>query len=634
MKISIYSIFIASAISTRISTQSSRTPRIVNGSYAKVPEFPYISSIDIADGDAWRFCGGLLVTSKHVVTAAHCVYNGLFNTFPVGNFTVGYGQEDLYNIKQTNFNVESVVPHPVYERPFTNINDIAILELKYPVDMSVTSFAKIYDLPITDDMVPTAAGWGETEGPFDSLLKKANMFVVSNSNCSLYEREYTDNNGFAICLESDGISSPCSGDSGGPLALSYLPDAPVIGITSKSASHNRTFSIDCNYLETTWYFTNVFAHIDFISENTGVPKELLLYSTEGTAQEKDIEIQKITGSKREIVTPPEDSSSSSSSSSSESSSESSTESSSESSTESSSESSTESSSDSSSESSSDSSSESSSDSSSESSSAFSSFTTIPTTNSSSSTIPTTTSSSTTIPSAKTSVSFISSSKSSTTPSLSTTSSTTTSPFTAPINTTSINTTPINTTPINNTPLSTTSAMTSTTQVPVYKLCVDRYVIDDGYGNLYNCKKDDKICGRNSDGDTDCIVEPSWMRFCFNDILMFDNYNQRDCSLEGKKCGRIGQEKLTCIEKEPSMNLCDSSTILNYGNGTTVDCSLSGRVCGEYYVDGFACISKFSVKPFCIDDRRLLVDVNRIRNCEFTNQFCGITKDNKYDCVSA
>ncbi|OMJ22127.1 Coagulation factor XI [Smittium culicis] len=181
-------------------------------------------------------------------------------------------------------------------------------------------------------MVPTVAGWGETGGPFDSLLKKANMFVVSNSNCSLYEKEYTDNNGFAICLESDGISSPCSGDSGGPLALSYLPDAPVIGITSKFASHNPTLNMDCNYLETTWYFTNVFAHIDFISENTGVPKELLLYSTEGTTQEKDIEIQKITGSKREIVTPHEEISSSSSSESSSSESSTSESSSSESST--------------------------------------------------------------------------------------------------------------------------------------------------------------------------------------------------------------------------------------------------------------------------------------------------------------
>ncbi|OMJ25955.1 Chymotrypsin-like elastase family member 2A [Smittium culicis] len=325
IKIAIYSIFIASAISAGIRTQPSRKPRIVGGTYAEISEFPYIVAEDIAVADSFGFCGGSLITSKHVITAAHCVYAGESTPVTANSFSIGYGEVDLYKYPQVNPNVKSYTLHPDYKNDDSNKNDIAVLELIEPVDMSVTSFGKIYDLPVTDGLVTTAAGWGDTEGAPDYFLKRTDLIVTSVNNCTRYNKYWNGNNGLTVCVESDGITATCFGDSGGPLSLSNLPGAPIVGITSFFQAHSFR-GLKCSSPENTSFFTHVFDHIDFISESIGVPKELLLYSTEGTLEEKDLAIQKITGFKRGSEAPPEEISSSSSS---ESSSESSTESSSE-----------------------------------------------------------------------------------------------------------------------------------------------------------------------------------------------------------------------------------------------------------------------------------------------------------------
>ncbi|OMJ30026.1 Chymotrypsin-C [Smittium culicis] len=331
-KIAILSIFIASAISSTIQTQPQRKPRIFGGSYADISEIPYIIALDAQNGDSFISCGGSLITSKHVLTAAHCIHAGNTNPLPAESFAVGYGQVDLRKYPTSNRNVESVTVHPGYNDRTVSIHDVAIIELKEPVDTSVTSFAKIYDLGITEGMVALAAGWGISEGSLTDLLLKTSLITSNDGNCTIYNRNYSGNNGPTICVENDGIRKTCSGDSGGPLSLAYLPGIPIIGLTSFHSPHVPE-GRSCSSLLNTGYFANAFYYIDFISETIGVPKELILYSTEGTLQEKDLAIQEITGVKREYVAPPEDtlSSSSSESTSESSSSESSSSSSSESS---------------------------------------------------------------------------------------------------------------------------------------------------------------------------------------------------------------------------------------------------------------------------------------------------------------
>merc|ERR1712098_102441 len=111
---------------------------------ASAGSFPFIVSFtqNVSKPRQWKsFCGGAMITSRHVLTAAHC-FNNKDESFLNYNVRVRIGVSNLkMKIKnskerrQTYAKIKKVILHPRYTRrakgylnPF---NDIAVVELQY-----------------------------------------------------------------------------------------------------------------------------------------------------------------------------------------------------------------------------------------------------------------------------------------------------------------------------------------------------------------------------------------------------------------------------------------------------------------------------------------------------------------------
>ena len=133
--------------------------RIVGGQEAAGP-IPWQVSVRELTASGWsRPCGGTILDSKTVVTAAHCRMDYINGYVMAGKVGWATGMEDNYKIAQ-------VIRHPEYKR-FTLHNDIAILKLSDPLTMSEA----IEPMCLPDaDYVPASgkkcyvSGWGMVQG--------------------------------------------------------------------------------------------------------------------------------------------------------------------------------------------------------------------------------------------------------------------------------------------------------------------------------------------------------------------------------------------------------------------------------------------------------------------------------------
>lgn len=137
---------------------------IYGGTIVELGEYPSFAALGYASeevGQDVEFkCGGILITTRHVLTAAHC----MFPEFPS---VVRLGTVDLRGDTYQQIAVARVEKHPAF-KPASKINDIAIVILEASSDISDPSVVfpacldSSKDLPKSGQNT-TVVGFGKTE---------------------------------------------------------------------------------------------------------------------------------------------------------------------------------------------------------------------------------------------------------------------------------------------------------------------------------------------------------------------------------------------------------------------------------------------------------------------------------------
>jgi len=190
-------------------------------------------------------CGGTLMNSRTVLSAAHCTFYDVNQTQPIPPqlMKLYLGEHDSAKMEfgEKEVNVIRYVRHPEYNKKPWN-NDFAIIYMDEVIrESSIIRYACLSrPNPRYVNTPVTLAGWGAIHagGNVVEIARKVDLVTISNRDCShrvgAAPGEITDNMICAFGYRKGG----CGGDSGGPLMVKGRENV-VIGVASFAAK-------DCN----------------------------------------------------------------------------------------------------------------------------------------------------------------------------------------------------------------------------------------------------------------------------------------------------------------------------------------------------------------------------------------------------
>ncbi|NWR41428.1 CEL2A elastase, partial [Regulus satrapa] len=194
--------------------------KVVGGENARPYSWPWQASLQYKSNGKWyHTCGGTLIATNWVLTAAHCIRY-----------------------------------------------DIALIKLSEHITLS--DQIEVACLPPAQSILSSntacyVTGWGrlQTNGALPDELQQGLLLVVDYATCSKSSWWGQTVKESMICAGGDGIISSCNGDSGGPLNCQGDDGRwEVHGIVSFGSSRG------CNYYRKPSVFTRVSAYNSWIEQ--------------------------------------------------------------------------------------------------------------------------------------------------------------------------------------------------------------------------------------------------------------------------------------------------------------------------------------------------------------------------------
>lgn len=220
--------------------------RFTGGTEAESGQFPFHTAVF---RDLYYICGGSLISSKAVVSAAHCVVNDQKQVLNKESFRLLFGAIDLKSLSGTEAlrEVLELIPHPDYEHDMILKQDIALIIIKGNLQLTPT----IRPLCLFDSQTPisnhiderfTVLGFGSSENSREPsrYLNYGQMSIISRKQCIeskllfglLPEQS-------AFCAKSVENMVACPGDSGGGLIFTINSKFYLRGLSSVTVTESN-----------------------------------------------------------------------------------------------------------------------------------------------------------------------------------------------------------------------------------------------------------------------------------------------------------------------------------------------------------------------------------------------------------
>ena len=213
--------------------------RVINGTTSQA-SYPWIVSISElgTEPKQGHFCGGVMISSRYVLTAAHCVIDYLeFQD----QLQITVGRSKLSSENGITVASDGIIIHPEYVQE-RSTNDIAIIRTE---ETGLSEFLPLVD---SDDYefwrggsTAKLLGWGFID-PFFPVrpdnLQEAEIPIVSDEQCEERLGIDFDKNSMlcggklATSSSSDDAVDACYGDSGGPLIVNTPEGPKLAGLVS------------------------------------------------------------------------------------------------------------------------------------------------------------------------------------------------------------------------------------------------------------------------------------------------------------------------------------------------------------------------------------------------------------------
>lgn len=222
------------------------TGYVIGGTQVKPGQWPFLAALVLKDSNKF-FCGGNIITKRHVLTAAHCVHEKYGRHLEASDISVMVGRHSLKATNESESEVKDVLElfvHPEWNSTALKYDaDLAILLLSDEMTFSrlIRPVCLADDIELMNAEDGFVAGWGKgsSEELHEDIPKQALIRAVNASFC--FDNEHSLGHIFSrrsFCAKGQG-TGPCRGDSGGGFYVKFGGLWTIRGLVS--AGKSRSF---------------------------------------------------------------------------------------------------------------------------------------------------------------------------------------------------------------------------------------------------------------------------------------------------------------------------------------------------------------------------------------------------------